>query len=159
MTGFRGKITGTLAAMLLPNLALGQPQTTVAQADQPNQISIEYVLPNNSAFQQLYDLLRDRYALEKIQEIMSPARLPEKLTIKTTECGALNSWYRRENFKPTVTICYELLKLILDSLPNETTPAGVTPADKCRRWTVLPHDLARGRACNIRYFRRADIRT
>jgi hypothetical protein len=28
-----------------------------------------------------------------------------------------------------VTICYELLKNILDSLPNETTPAGVTPAD------------------------------
>jgi Putative metallopeptidase len=28
-----------------------------------------------------------------------------------------------------VTICYELLNSILDSLPSETTPAGVTPAD------------------------------
>jgi len=129
MTGFRGTMTGILAAMLLANLALVQPQTTVAQTDQPNQVSIAYVPTDNSAFQQLYDLLRDRHALEKIQEILSPARLPEKLTIKTTECGALNSWYKRENFKPTVTICYELLKHILDSLPNETTPAGVTPAD------------------------------
>ena len=56
-------------------------------------------------------------------------QVPEQLTIKTTECGAVNSYYQRENFKPTVTICYELLKQILDSVPNQTTPAGVTPAD------------------------------
>jgi len=45
------------------------------------------------------------------------------------ECGEVNSWYRRENFKPTVTICYEFLKHILDSLPPGTTPEGVTPDD------------------------------
>jgi hypothetical protein len=28
-----------------------------------------------------------------------------------------------------VTICYEFLKHILDSLPNETTPDGITRAD------------------------------
>jgi hypothetical protein len=28
-----------------------------------------------------------------------------------------------------VTVCYEFLKHILDSLPTETTPAGVTPTD------------------------------
>jgi hypothetical protein len=88
-----------------------------------------YGQPNNPAFAQLYDLLRERRALERIQEILSPLRLPEPLTIKTTECGAINSYYQRENFKPVVTICYEYLKNILDSLPNETTPAGVTPDD------------------------------
>jgi hypothetical protein len=87
------------------------------------------VPPQNSAFQQLYDLLRERRALERIQEILSPLRLPEELTIKTAECGVANSWYRRESFKPTVTICYEFLKHILDSVPNEITPAGVAPAD------------------------------
>jgi hypothetical protein len=55
-------------------------------------------------------------------------RLPEQLSIRTTECGVLNSWYRREN-KPTVTICYEFLKHILNSLPNETTAAGLTSTD------------------------------
>jgi putative metallopeptidase DUF4344 len=115
--------------MILPNSAFGQAQTTATQTDQPNRVSVAYGPPSNSAFQQLYDLLRDRRALEKIQEILSPLRLPEPLTIKTAECGAVNSWYRRENFKPTVTICYELLKHILDSLPKETTPAGITPAD------------------------------
>jgi hypothetical protein len=116
-------------AAMLSNLVLAQSQTTVTQSDQPNPVSIAYGQPNNSAFQQLYDLLRERRALERIQEILSPLRAPDQLTIKTTECGAINSYYKRENFKPTVTICYELLKNILDSLPNETTPAGVTPND------------------------------
>ena len=114
---------------LLPNFARAQAPTTATQNDQVNRVSIVYGQPNNSAFAQLYDLLRGRRALERIQEILSPLRLPEPLTIKTTECGAINSYYQRENFKPVVTICYEYLKNILDSLPNETTPAGVTPDD------------------------------
>jgi hypothetical protein len=61
--------------------------------------------------------------------MLSPFRLPEELTIKTAECGVVNSSYRRENFKPTVTICYEYLRHILESLPNEITPAGITAAD------------------------------
>jgi hypothetical protein len=82
-------------------------------------------------FQPLYDLLRERRALERIQVILSPLQFPEheQLTIKTAECGAVNSYYQRQNFTPAVTICYEFLKHILDSLPNETTPAGITPAD------------------------------
>jgi Putative metallopeptidase len=115
-------------AMFLPNSSSAQSET-VAQADQPSRVSIAYVPSTNSALQELYQLLRDRQALERIQEILSPLRLLEELTIKTTECGAVNSWYRRENYKPTVTICYELLKHIMDSVPSETTPAGVTPAD------------------------------
>ena len=41
----------------------------------------------------------------------------------------MNSYYQRKNFKPTVTICYEFLKRILELLPNETAPAGLTPTD------------------------------
>jgi hypothetical protein len=116
-------------AATLSNFALAQSQTTAAENDQPNRVSIAYGQPNNSAFQELYNVLRERRALDRIQEILSPLRAPEQLTIKTAECGAVNSYYKRENFKPTVTICYELLKNILDSLPNEPTPAGVTPDD------------------------------
>ena len=46
-----------------------------------------------------------------------------------TECGEVNARYGRENSKPTVIICYEYLKRILESLPTETSPAGVTAAD------------------------------
>ena len=61
--------------------------------------------------------------------MLSPFRLPEELTIKTAECGVVNSFYRRENLKPIVTICYEYLRHILELSPNETSPAGITPAD------------------------------
>jgi hypothetical protein len=124
-----GSLVGIGMAVIMSNFSLAQSQTIAMQSDPPNRVSIEYVPPGSPTFQELYDLLRDRHALEKIQEILSPLRLPVELIIKTTECGVVNSWYRRENFKPTVTICYEFLKHILDSLPNETTPDGVTPAD------------------------------
>jgi len=132
MSAFHSKMTSFIVmsvVMILPNFLLAQSQTAPTQSDQPSRVSIVYVQPQNSAFQQLYDLLRERRALERIQEILSPLQLPEQLTIKTTECGTVNSYYQRQNFKPTVTICYELLKHILDSVPNQTTPAGVTPAD------------------------------
>jgi hypothetical protein len=116
-------------ALILPNSALAQGQGAVAQADQPNRVTVTYVAPQNSDFQQLYNLLMARGALEKIQEILSPLRLPEELTIKAAECGRVNSWYSRENAKPTVTICYELLKHILESLPKEATSTGFTPDD------------------------------
>jgi hypothetical protein len=64
-----------------------------------------------------------------MQEMLSPFHLPEELTIKAAECCVVNSWYKRENFKPTVTICYEYLRHISEYLPNETSPAGVTPDD------------------------------
>src|SRR5215472_16616496 len=125
-----GLIALTLVAVHAQTTTLQNDQPKIVQGgDKPNQVSIVNVPPQNSAFQPLYDLLRERRALEKIQELLSPLQLPEQLTIRTTECGVVNSYYQRENFKPTVTICYELLKHILDSVPNQTTPAGVTSAD------------------------------
>jgi Putative metallopeptidase len=83
----------------------------------------------NSSFQDVQELLQQHNALEKIKEILSPFQFPEPLTIETAECGAMNSYYQRKSSKPTVTICYEFLKRILELLPNETNPAGLTPAD------------------------------
>jgi hypothetical protein len=117
-------------SMLLLDLAAAQSQPTVPQSGDPSdQLSTVYVPPNNFSFQEVYELLRQHNALEKIKEILSPFRFTEQLTIQTTECGAVNSYYQRKNFKPTVTICYEFLKRILELLPNDTTPAGLTPTD------------------------------
>ena len=124
---FIGAIVG--AILVLPNVAAAQSQNTVQQSDQTNRVSIEYIPPKDIDSRKFYDLLRDRRALEKIQQILSPLRLPEELTIKMAECGEVNARYGRENSKPTVIICYEYLKRILESLPTETSPAGVTAAD------------------------------
>ena len=123
-------VTVFVIGTLLSNLAAAQSQPAVPQTgEQLDRLSTVYVPPNNFGFQEIYDLLRQHNALERIKEILSPFRLPEQLTIETAECGAVNSYYQRKNFKPTVTICYEFLKRIMESLPNETTPAGLTPTD------------------------------
>jgi len=117
------------AVFMLPILAATQPQTTATQIDPTNRVLIAYTTTKDPVLQKFYSLLTEHRALERIQQILSPFRLSEELTIKTVECGVINSWYKRENLKPTVTICYEYLRHILESLPNETTPAGVTAAD------------------------------
>ena len=65
-------------------------------------------------------------ALEKVQQLFSPFRLPIDLTVRTVGCdGRSNAWYQR----PAVSLCYEYLDEIWQSAPKETTPAGVTPMD------------------------------
>ena|SRR5467141_2862417 len=91
MSTFQWKAINSICAIvgvafILPNSAVAQSQTTGTQMDQPNRVSVAYVAPKDPIFQELYGLLRDRRALEKIQEILSPFRLPEELTIKTAEC-------------------------------------------------------------------------
>ena len=125
----RGLVVLMVAALTLPSLALAQTEITTTQVDRPNRVVVAYVPPKNPDLQELYGLLSGRQELEKIQEILSPLRLPEDLALKTAECGKVNAWYSRENSKPTVTICYELLKHILESLPKEPTSAGFTPDD------------------------------
>jgi len=113
----------------MPNLAAAQSQPIGTQSGQPNRISVEYVATDDLVLKTFYNLLRERRALEKIQQILSPLHLPEEIAIKTAECGTVNSWYKRENFKPTVTICYEYLRHILESVPNQPNPTGITPDD------------------------------
>ena len=72
------------------NSAFAQSQMSSFQADQ---ISIAYNPPDNAQYQDVYELLRQRNALEKIKEILSPFRWQEQLTIETAECGAVNSYY------------------------------------------------------------------
>src|SRR5262245_46257920 len=107
----------------------GQNVYAPSENDRPNRVTIEYVVPKSAELQELDGMLRQHRVLEDMQGILSPFRLPEELTIRTMECGMVNSWYSRENSKPTVTICYELLRHISQSLPKKTIPGGITPRD------------------------------
>jgi len=96
-----GPATLTLAVAQAQTIILRGDQPEAMQVEQPNRVSIEYVAPQNPELGEPYGRLRDRHALEKTQEILSPFRYSDGLTIKTMECGEVNSWYRRENFKPS----------------------------------------------------------
>jgi hypothetical protein len=129
--------------LVLPNAhdETGQSVYAMGANDaQPNRIKIRYVAPKNPDLQQIYDRLENYQFLQKIQQILSPLRLPEDLHIQTTECGVINAWYKLENSAPTVTVCYELLKTISQSLPKQTTPSGITPMNAAvgqALWLVL----------------------
>jgi hypothetical protein len=101
-----------------------------ADEAQPDRIRIEYVPPKNPEHQKLYDTLRERRALEMVQHMLSPFRLPVELRIKTLGCdGLVNSWYNTDNSIPTVHMCYELLQNILRTTPEGAGPAGIMSHD------------------------------
>lgn len=98
----------------------------VADDARPNRIQIEYVAPRNAGHQELYEFLKQRRALEKLQEIFSPFRLPADLTLRTLGCnGVSNAWYQQS----VVSVCYEYINEIYEIVPRETTASGITPAD------------------------------
>ena len=122
----RLRLRRNLAGLLLPLAAACLCATPAVADPQPQRILAEYVQPTNPAHQHLYERVKERRVLEKLQEIFGPFRLPVDLTFKTVGCdGKSNAWYQH----PTITLCYEYLDDILKSIPKETTPAGVTPMD------------------------------
>jgi hypothetical protein len=69
---------------------------------------------------------------KKLQEIFSPFRLPIELKLRTVGCdGVSNALYQ----KPAVSVCYEYLAEIQQSLPPGTTQAGITPMDQGSTYT------------------------
>ena len=109
--------------------AVAQPRAPLALSSEeprPNRIQFEYVPPKDPRHEHVYKHVKDGLALEKVQQLFSPFRLPIDLTVRTLGCdGKSNAWYQR----PAVSLCYEYLDEIWRSVPKETTPAGVTPID------------------------------
>ncbi len=105
-------------------------QTTPAAQEELERIHIEYVPPKKPALQKTYEAIKDRRVLERLKEIFSPFRLPEDLYIKTLECDSKpNTYFDREEDRPTVKICYEYMKAIHDRMPKKPTAAGITPVE------------------------------
>jgi len=114
------------AAAIIAVSMMPQAPAIAAPETRANRMLVEYVPPTNPAHQKLYEMLKERRALEKLQAIFSPFRLPIDLTLRTVPCdGVSNAWWQR----PDVSVCYEYLAEILRAMPKETTAEGVTPAD------------------------------
>jgi hypothetical protein len=113
-------------ALAWTDLALGS--ATMAQAAQAraDRITVAYVPPKNSSHQGIYERVKEIRFLEKVQELLSPFRLPRSLRVKTEGCdGDANASYEND----TITICYEYVDDLWKNVPAQTTPGGVTPVD------------------------------
>ena len=100
--------------------------TTAFTASKPDRVSVRYVLPKNPAHQKIYVELKRRGSFEKLQEFLSPIRLPEKLRISLAGCdGEADAFYE----DAAITICYEYINDLWENMPDETTLDGVAPID------------------------------
>ena len=118
----------TAACLTVGQFVLIPLSGTRAIADddvQSNRIRIECAQPKRPEIEPYYQLVMQRKALEKVQELFSPLMLPSEITVRATECGVSNAWYQR----PTVTICYEYLRDIVEMAPKEPSRDGITPYD------------------------------
>ncbi len=99
---------------------------TAFAASKASQISIRYVPPKNPAHQPIYKDLKERRALEKLQEFLSPFRLPRTVQFSLAGCdGEDDASYGDE----AITICYEYVDKLWKNMPAKTTPAGIAPMD------------------------------
>ena len=116
-----------------PTLALTSADrkgTVDVDEERPNRIRIEYVPPKNPEHRQLYEMLKERQALETLQQIFAPLRLPLEVTIRMVGCdGVPNALYERQGKQPIITLCYEYLQEIMQKMPKEMTAAGLSPHD------------------------------
>ena len=110
-----------IGTILMTSLA-----TPVFSGAKTNQITIDYVPPENPAHQPIYELLQERHSLENLQKFLSPFRLPLPLNIALIGCdGEADAMYSDDE----ITICYEYIADLQKYMPEETTPAGVAPVD------------------------------
>jgi hypothetical protein len=119
----------TLLRALAMALALSAADSAAAKAvngARSDRIDIQYVAPKSPEHQQVLELVKEHRTLEKIQQLLSPLRLPRRLLIKTEGCDGVSNAYYDDG---AVTVCYEYLDDVWKNVPEEPTPAGVAPID------------------------------
>lgn len=107
-------------------LGLAPADAPKASAGETRQIDVAYLPPKDPQHQPLYELLKDKRALEKLQEILSAFRLPRRVLLKVEGCDGVANAYSGDG---NVMVCYEYLDEIWQNAPKETTPEGIAPVD------------------------------
>jgi putative metallopeptidase DUF4344 len=119
-----GRLTVLLLAILFCIAVTGG--RAAADGVRTQRIQIEYVAYSNPEHQQLYHLLREHQALERLQAIFSPFRLPVDLTLRTIGCnGVANAWY----MPGVISVCYEYVSEIFANLSRGSALLGITSAE------------------------------
>jgi len=99
---------------------------TVFAGSQANRVEIRYEPPKDPEHGQIYEEFKRLRGLEKLQEFLSPFRLPRTLTLMSAGCdGEADAFYGDDE----ITICYEYVDEFWKNMPEQTTPGGVAPID------------------------------
>lgn len=129
-----------ILVIVIVGLMLSAPIARAATSSEPNRIRVEYVTPASSEHLPIYEKIKERHALEKLQEIFGAFRLPMDLTLRTVECdGVPNAWYQRGQ----VSVCYEYLAEMWKVMNEPSTGEIVEPADALvgQFFYVMAHEM------------------
>lgn len=85
------------------------------------QVRISYDLPSDVKFRPIYDALKRRQVLERLQGFLTPLRLPKELSVRLSQCDAETMPYQSGG---PVTICYEMVQRITDITVQNTKDAN-----------------------------------
>ena len=117
-----------LSSSLLANMASAQDSATLKPFRDRSMLKIEYKAPTDKKLEPIYQRLKGREVLERLQAFLSPLRLPQPLNVVTAECGGLIELPYQPD--APVTICYEYIDLIEQAAPRGIGAVGqalVTP--------------------------------
>jgi hypothetical protein len=159
MVWLRTLVFGTAIAALSIVTASAQTPSDYKRNPMPddprlktNQFVYQYVPPKNPEHQHIYDKITSVRLLEKLQEFLSPIRLPIQVTIKVEGCdGVANAYFDTD----TIKVCYEYFEYLMKKAPKMVRQ-GLTPRDAMIGPTidVFLHELGHGlvRVLDVPYF-------
>jgi hypothetical protein len=111
------EVASLTGAMLLVALA-ATPE--LAKSDR---IVIEYEIPTNPSLKPIYEILKDKKALERLRELLLPVKWPRPLHLELRDCrGEANAGYD----DAAITVCYELLDGFWRSAAASGRPSVIT---------------------------------
>ena len=119
----------TLALIVAGLLVITSPAKKSFAASEADRINIAYEPPENPAQTRLFEFAKEHKVLERLKEFLSPFRLPIPIKILMRGCEGDDS---AEYGDGEITICYEFLDVLLENMPDKTTPAGIAPFDTVR---------------------------
>jgi len=104
-----------LSSSLLASMASAQDSETLKPLRDKSMIKIEYKAPTDKKLEPIYQRLKAREVLERMQAFLAPLRLPQPLNLVTAQCGG----QLELPYQPgaPVTICYEYVGLIEQAAP------------------------------------------
>jgi hypothetical protein len=104
-----------LSSGLLASTVSAQDAATLKPFRDKSMIKVEYKAPTDKKLEPIYQRLKAREVLERLQAFLSPLRLPQPLNVVTAECGGLVELPYQPD--APVTICYEYIDLIEQAAP------------------------------------------